>query len=625
MTTTTPASMPAITSATLGHLALHYRPGDRERSRLLFECLGARLEDNGPPEFCSIVFDPAGWNYVDNVMYLSQAGAAKLALEEAITEGLHIGQADEDPRATAFRDLRVSSPEALDHVGIRYATFEELERAVLALADATAPGGLLEGRATVTKYRARAGQDPKIDQLMDTSPIFRDRDDDGTAFTDYGVQVFVRTDLCTTGLFALGQTFELDYYWAPAFDCMPDFGRGRRCTRVEQLGHGRGDPGTVEPEVGEERSRLPVGQVRGGRAERDRGWRRSLRLQRAERGREQRADAALGDAVLGGDHQAVRAGVGQHLRVGRDRADVPHGRTHVARFEQVGRFLGGLDQLADREEADLAAGPNTTRVPAVADRRVDGMTRRRLRPSERDRARGDAHSLLEHDRHLLVGGRREQREPGNLGEQREVVEAVMAGAIVAGDAGPVDAEHDRQRVQSHVVDQLVPRPAQEGGIDRHHRAEAAHRHPRSRGDRVLLGDPDVEAAVGEAGRERQEPGGAGHAGGERDDLRPGFGELDQRSAEGAGVRGAVGAHRHAGLGIERADVVEALLFVALRGEVPLALASEHVHDDGPAPRRRVAQHRLERGDVVPVDRPDVVEPERPEECRRIGAPDGGET
>jgi hypothetical protein len=228
MTTTTPATMPAITSATLGHLALHYRPGDRERSRLLFECLGARLEDNGPPEFCSIVFDPAGWNYVDNVMYLSQAGTAKLALEEAITEGLHIGQADEDPRATAFRDLRVSSPEALDHVGIRYATFEELERAVLALADATAPGGLLEGRATVTKYRARAGQDPKIDQLMDTSPIFRDRDDDGTAFTDYGVQVFVRTDLCTTGLFALGQTFELDYYWAPAFDCMPDFGRGRR-------------------------------------------------------------------------------------------------------------------------------------------------------------------------------------------------------------------------------------------------------------------------------------------------------------------------------------------------------------------------------------------------------------
>ena len=100
----------------------------------------------------------------------------------------------------------------------------------------------------------------------------------------------------------------------------------------------------------------------------------------------------------------------------------------------------------------------------------------------------------------------------------------MAGAIVAGDAGPVDAEHDRQRVQAHVVDHLVPRPAQEGGVDRHHRAEAADRHARSRGDRVLLCDPDVEAAVGEASRERQEPGGPGHAGRERDDLRPGFRE-----------------------------------------------------------------------------------------------------
>jgi hypothetical protein len=224
MTTTTPTT----TSATLGHLALHYRPGDGERARQLFECLGARLEDNGPPGFCSIVFDPAAWNYVDNVMYLSQAGTVKLALEDAITEGLRIGEADEDPRAAAFRDLRVSSPESLDHVGIRYASFEELERAVLALAQATAPGGPLEGRATVTKYRARAGQDSKIDKLMETSPIFRDHDDDGTAFTDYGVQVFVRTDLCTTGLFALGQTIELDYYWAPAFDRMPDFGRGRR-------------------------------------------------------------------------------------------------------------------------------------------------------------------------------------------------------------------------------------------------------------------------------------------------------------------------------------------------------------------------------------------------------------
>ena len=97
---------------------------------------------------------------------------------------------------------------------------------MLALSAATAPGGELEGRAAVTRYRARPGQDPEIDAAMQKSPIFRD--DDGTAFADYAVQVFVKTDLCTTGLFALGQTIELDYFWPPAFETMPDFGRGRR-------------------------------------------------------------------------------------------------------------------------------------------------------------------------------------------------------------------------------------------------------------------------------------------------------------------------------------------------------------------------------------------------------------
>jgi hypothetical protein len=223
MTTTTSTS----TSATLGHLALHYRPGDFEPARALFQALGARLQDNGPPGFCSIVFDPAGWNHVDNVMYLSQAGTVKLALEDAITESLHIGKTDEDPRAVAFRELRHASPESLDHVGIRYSTFADLERAVLALAAATAPGGALEGRAVVTKYRARPGQDPQVDELMETSPIFRDHDDNGIAFADFGVQIFVKTDLCTTGLFSLGQTIELDYFWPPAFETMPDFGRGR--------------------------------------------------------------------------------------------------------------------------------------------------------------------------------------------------------------------------------------------------------------------------------------------------------------------------------------------------------------------------------------------------------------
>jgi hypothetical protein len=227
MTTTAPKST-STASATLGHLALHYRPGDFAATRLLFESLGAHLEENGPEGFFTVVFARDGWNYVDNVMYIAQATKVKLGLEEAITESLRIGTDDEDPRATAFRDTRGASPESLDHVGIRYSSFAELERAVIALEQASATGGALAGRAVVTKYRPPAGMDAAIDDEIAASPIFRDRDDDGTSYVDYGVQVFVKTDLCTTGLFALGQTIELDYFFEPAFDAMPDFTRKKK-------------------------------------------------------------------------------------------------------------------------------------------------------------------------------------------------------------------------------------------------------------------------------------------------------------------------------------------------------------------------------------------------------------
>ena len=93
--------------ATLGHLAIHYRPGDFAACRRLFEAMGAHLEDNGPEGFCTIVFDREDWNFVDNVLYLGQATAVKLALDAAVTEALHIGEADEDPRASAFREHAV--------------------------------------------------------------------------------------------------------------------------------------------------------------------------------------------------------------------------------------------------------------------------------------------------------------------------------------------------------------------------------------------------------------------------------------------------------------------------------------------------------------------------------------
>ena len=44
---TTTVGVPSV-HATIGHVAMHYRPGDEAPARRLFELLGCTLVDNGP-------------------------------------------------------------------------------------------------------------------------------------------------------------------------------------------------------------------------------------------------------------------------------------------------------------------------------------------------------------------------------------------------------------------------------------------------------------------------------------------------------------------------------------------------------------------------------------------------
>ena len=63
--------------------------------------------------------------------------------------------------------------------------------------------------------------------------------------------------------------------------------------------------------------------------------------------------------------------------------------------------------------------------------------------------------------------------------------------------------------------------------------------------------------------------------------------------------------------------MEALLVVVLGERVAAALLGDAVDDDGTFVGDGVAQHRLDAGDVVPVDRPDVADAERLEEVLRL--------
>ena len=92
------------------------------------------------------------------------------------------------------------------------------------------------------------------------------------------------------------------------------------------------------------------------------------------------------------------------------------------------------------------------------------------------------------------------RRPGHHLEDRHVPHAVVAGAVVAGDAGAVEHEGDAAPVQRDVHQHLVEGAVEERRVDRDHRVQAAHRQAGRRRRGVLLGDADVEGALGEAGR-----------------------------------------------------------------------------------------------------------------------------
>ena len=109
--------------------------------------------------------------------------------------------------------------------------------------------------------------------------------------------------------------------------------------------------------------------------------------------------------------------------------------------------------------------------------------------------------------------------------------AGVGRAVGADQAGAVDGEAHRQALDRHVVHDLVVAALQEGRIDRRERLHAVGGQAGGEGHRVLLGDADVEGAVGEALAEQVEAGAGRHGRGDGDDLVVLLGLLDQLAGE----------------------------------------------------------------------------------------------
>ncbi len=104
----------------------------------------------------------------------------------------------------------------------------------------------------------------------------------------------------------------------------------------------------------------------------------------------------------------------------------------------------------------------------------------------------------------------------------------MGLAVGADEPGAIDGKTHRQFLDRDVVHDLVVGALQKGRIDRGKRLHALGRETRGEGHRMLLGDADVEAAIGEFLTEQVEPGARRHRRGDRDDTVVGLRLLDQR-------------------------------------------------------------------------------------------------
>ena len=379
-------------------------------------------------------------------------------------------------------------------------------------------------------------------------------------------------------------------------------------------------------------SALPCGMNCARDAE-DRGWRAAGSPARFDQGRhgvdEERAGTAVADAVLGGDDEPC---AGRHRRAWRRRAATRRGRPR--RWRRCPRRRAG--RRHSRHAPTILPTPSRQTEPSPArscraSSPLPTSSRADVAGSASwgsgwSRARG-GRGGLQHRRDLL--GRRggEDRHAGDGQGERQVEDAVMARAVVAGDAGPVEHEDDRAAVEAHVEVGLVEGAAEEGRVHGHHRARPAMAMPGGRGDLVLLGDADVEEAVGEPGLEGQEPGRSRHGRGEGDHPGVLLGRRQQRTGEGVGVGGGaswgdrspssprVGAGRGQATAVGPAEPPTAspaelptvfssatglVAFTSCRrwissssaGRVAAALLGEHVDDDRAVPLGGVGEGLL---------------------------------
>ena len=324
-------------------------------------------------------------------------------------------------------------------------------------------------------------------------------------------------------------------------------------------------------------------------------------------------DPSHADAVLDRDDEAMGRRELDDARLhGHDPSRVDHGRPDALRTQTLRDVHRELGHRADADEQNvlLTVLPQHVRsVGEALDRRELGRDGT-LRETNDGRRIGDGNRFIELLAQPSLVARSSDADAGDELQHRQVPDPVVARAVGPRHSGAVEDEGDAGPVEGDIHHHLIERAVHECRVDRDDGVEATEGESRGGGDGVLLRDAHVVHAIREALCERLEPGGAQHRRGDGDDVLAALAGVHERLSEDVGPPDRVGgSQRLAGRGVDLADRVELVRLVVAGRIVPTPLLRDDVHDHRRTIGLREAQGLVERTEVVPVDRAQVLDVE----------------
>jgi hypothetical protein len=214
------SDVPVPQTSALGHVALHFRPGEGAQAVRFFELLGAGIKTFGPfnngDHFYIVALNSAAQDVAENIVFLSAMTPQQFDLEQEIASHLGVGTAQPHAKLQAFFSEKAREPEFFLHLGVHFARLEDLEAAVQRLQRAIDGDPAFAARFQGFQLlRARgAADDVEIPTRMAASPVFSTTE--RYAYGQHIAQVHIRTDLFAAGLSFLGAVVELDYIFVGA-------------------------------------------------------------------------------------------------------------------------------------------------------------------------------------------------------------------------------------------------------------------------------------------------------------------------------------------------------------------------------------------------------------------------